>query len=206
MKAIIIFTEQKAPAESRMSRSKPLSPALQPDRKYHWGGGCFQLPNRPKKPRLCCLHWEMIVHRAPAHCSSASPSFPTWPGLVLPAQSDNLLCSCRVNGPTALSRCCLEGTAAPKWIAMIFNTDRRANHCKPMLAVNWPHALMWPDSYLGPPSSWRPPDSVQGDKSGREQIESEKVVDFLQVLRWGEGSSGAYWLCCKTGQWSVADG
>lgn len=63
----------------------------------------------------------------------------------------NLLRSCRVNGPTALSRCCLEGTAVPKWIAMIFNTDRRANHGKPVLEVNRPRTLMWSDSYLAPP-------------------------------------------------------
>lgn len=100
----------------------------------------------------------------------------------------NLLCSCNVNGPTALLHICLEGTAVPKWIAMIFNTDRRANHHESVLATYRPYTGMGPRRYLAPLSSWRLENLVWRDKWGREQREREKAVTCLRHSEEATGS------------------
>lgn len=88
----------------------------------------------------------------------------------------NLLCSCNVNGPTVLLHICLEGTAVPKWIAMILNTDRRTHHHEPMLATDTPYTRMGPRRYLAPLSSWRLADLVQRGRREREQLERERSL------------------------------
>lgn len=137
---------------------------------------------------MCCLRWEWLHPRHQLLAAAPFPNSVSGCGCFNQAAQHrvtNPLCSCNVNGPTVLLHICLEGTAVPKWIAMIFNTDRRANHHEPMLATDRPYTGMGSRSYLAPLSSWRLADLVGRDKWGREQPEREKAVDFPRALRWG---------------------